>query len=349
MSAAKTVTMQQIADAAGVSKMTVSRALKDHPHLADATKQRIRKIAEDMGYAPHPYISALMSHRARTSTTENRIPLAIFHFAAEASTRRHLYFQGIEAQAHKLGYKPELFHYAPEKISPDRLRKILISRGIRGIILMPAIRSFEKLDFNFDGFAAIAMGHTIASPPLPRVGSDVQAGVFLALEKLLEKGYKRIGLINTETVDRMSRYMYVAALTAFKNYSPRKMYLCNWSIPQVGSDISPTSIRQWVERKQLDAVISSSFDMDLYLLLKTAGFRIPESLGYVHLMRHPDEAVTRVNQPEQLMGIKAVNQVTAAINQNDFSTTQSPYLIGLAPEWHEGRTLRSDADTLKAR
>ena len=45
-----TITMKDVAAAAGVSVMTVSRAFKSDASVSDATRQRIRGIAEDMGY-----------------------------------------------------------------------------------------------------------------------------------------------------------------------------------------------------------------------------------------------------------------------------------------------------------
>lgn len=319
--------------------MTVSRALKDHPHQSQETKKRIREIAEKLGYHPHPYITALMSQRARAMDYKSLIALAVFYFGPEQSARRHPYFKGIANQCLALGYKPELFHYNPSKISPERLRKILLTRGIRGIILMPALRSFESLDFDFDGFACIAMGHTITKPQLPRVGSDIQAGVFMALDKLVAKGYRRIALINTDSINQMSRHLYVANLTAYKRSTSTRLYLTDLVIPKnrpLGD--RRALIKDWLKEKKPDAVISSDFDYNIYDELVAIGISIPQDKAYVQLLSSPNSSLSQVAQLEELMGAKAVNQVTAAINRNDLTTSQAPYLIGVAPEWREGDT-----------
>src|SRR5689334_8665464 len=54
-------TMQTIADAAGVSRMTVSRALRNDPRLSEATSRRIQTLAHDLGYHPNPAVSELMA------------------------------------------------------------------------------------------------------------------------------------------------------------------------------------------------------------------------------------------------------------------------------------------------
>ena len=55
------VTLQDIARRAGVSKMTVSLALRGHPHAAAATRDRLRRLAKEMGYRPNPLVVANMT------------------------------------------------------------------------------------------------------------------------------------------------------------------------------------------------------------------------------------------------------------------------------------------------
>ncbi|MET0885683.1 MAG: LacI family DNA-binding transcriptional regulator, partial [Mycetocola sp.] len=54
-----------IAKAAGVSPMTVSRALNDKPGVSDQTRLRIKRMVEDLGYRPNPTAIALKRGRNR--------------------------------------------------------------------------------------------------------------------------------------------------------------------------------------------------------------------------------------------------------------------------------------------
>ncbi|MGE9290169.1 MAG: LacI family DNA-binding transcriptional regulator, partial [Puniceicoccales bacterium] len=60
------VTMKDIAKLAGVSVMTVSRCLKNDLRQSESTRKRVQRIAKELGYTPHPYLSALMSNLAQT-------------------------------------------------------------------------------------------------------------------------------------------------------------------------------------------------------------------------------------------------------------------------------------------
>ena len=54
-----TITIKDIAKAAGVAHSTVSRALNDHPAISPATKKRIRTLAQTMGYIPNTVAQSL--------------------------------------------------------------------------------------------------------------------------------------------------------------------------------------------------------------------------------------------------------------------------------------------------
>ena len=56
------VSIKDIAEAAGVSHSTVSRALSDSPLVKDETKASIKRLAEEMGYSPDSIARSLFHH-----------------------------------------------------------------------------------------------------------------------------------------------------------------------------------------------------------------------------------------------------------------------------------------------
>ena len=71
---ASRVTIQDIADALGLSRNTVSKALNNSEGLADATRERILQKAVEMGYKQFAYVRDLMN--ARDSLSSASAPLA---------------------------------------------------------------------------------------------------------------------------------------------------------------------------------------------------------------------------------------------------------------------------------
>ena len=59
------VSLKDISAVCGVSVATVSKALNDHGDIADATKERIRQKAKQMGYSPNSAAKALKTSRTR--------------------------------------------------------------------------------------------------------------------------------------------------------------------------------------------------------------------------------------------------------------------------------------------
>ena len=58
-------TIKDVAEQAGVSIATVSRALNDKGDVSDQTRQRIREVARSVGYAPDPAARSLVTHKTR--------------------------------------------------------------------------------------------------------------------------------------------------------------------------------------------------------------------------------------------------------------------------------------------
>src|SRR5215813_3658756 len=60
------LTIKQVAEAAGVSVMTVSRVLNNRPDVSSATRKRIQQIIDELGYAPNAMASSLRQGRSNT-------------------------------------------------------------------------------------------------------------------------------------------------------------------------------------------------------------------------------------------------------------------------------------------
>src|SRR5258708_33990268 len=68
--------MDDVAGRAGVHPSTVSLALRAHPSIPAATRERVCRIAEKVGYQPHPLVSALMSFRRSARSGPRHTTLA---------------------------------------------------------------------------------------------------------------------------------------------------------------------------------------------------------------------------------------------------------------------------------
>ena len=84
-------TLKTIARLAGVSHVAVSKALRDAPDISAATKERVKKIAEEIGYTPN--LAARNLYLQRTSTIGMVVP------AMGENTAYDLIFNEVSAAA----------------------------------------------------------------------------------------------------------------------------------------------------------------------------------------------------------------------------------------------------------
>ncbi|HYV31010.1 MAG TPA: LacI family DNA-binding transcriptional regulator, partial [Candidatus Binatia bacterium] len=125
------VRLKDIAAQAGVSVMTVSKALRDAPDISPATKARLRALAEQMGYMPD---SAALGLRNRTTKLFGLVISAVTNpvFARVV--------MGIGEQAHELGYD---VIFAQSLNLPEREQAVirrLLSRRVDGLFITPVYR-----------------------------------------------------------------------------------------------------------------------------------------------------------------------------------------------------------------
>ena len=76
------ITLNDIAKKLNVSKVTISKALRDHPDIGEKTKKIVRETAEQLGYVPN-FIARNLSAK-RSYTIGLVVPKIAHHFFASA-------------------------------------------------------------------------------------------------------------------------------------------------------------------------------------------------------------------------------------------------------------------------
>src|SRR4051812_4848181 len=119
----KRPTLRDVAREAGVSYQTVSRVINDDPHVAPATRNRVLKTIEGLGFRPNR--AAQIMQTERSQTIEVIMPYYGFNRV----------LQDMAHTANQLGY-----HFAISTITPDQFADALesgVSRFVDGFILTP--------------------------------------------------------------------------------------------------------------------------------------------------------------------------------------------------------------------
>ena len=271
----KYVTLKDIAKIAGVSVNTVSRALNNKPDISKKTKKKILKIAKELNYRKDFTASSLRRK-------ESRIVGVILADSANPFYSEVL--KGIEAASKEFGYNIILINSERNYEQEVEAVDILLSRRIDGLLLSPVQEKQDDVEELIRlRIPLVIFARHFEDLPVNEVRSDdIKAG-YIATSHLIERGAKRILMVNG--------YLHKSpARLRFKGY---KQALSEYGIDYSDELLIVGDIGMEDGKKAIDKVLSRgiSFDgvfayNDMLALgamkaLKERGIRIPEEVKVV--------------------------------------------------------------------
>ena len=205
---AQKIKLSTIGEALGVSTATVSLALRDSPLVAEATKERIKTHARQMGYVYNRRAASLR-------TSKSGIIGVVVH-----DIMNPFYAEILKAIETELDRSRQTFILSNHYDSVDKQRDFLdtlMQLGADGVIMSPAIDT--PLDdvamVRRNGLPVVLVARSIPGADLPEFRGDDAFGIGLATKHLISLGHKRIAMIGgtDQTSTGRDRYNgYVRAM-----------------------------------------------------------------------------------------------------------------------------------------
>jgi LacI family transcriptional regulator len=220
-------TVRSIARALGLSHTTVSDALRGVGRVDPVTAERVRAAAEAAGYRRNPLAAAVMSElrRSRGGTFRGvlaaldvhepgRVPHGAFHT---------LLIEGARERGAELGFKLEEFEVGVDGLSVVRLDQILKSRGINGVLLLPAWYAPDWTDLDWPQYSAIYTDYVIERPPLHSICCNHYRSFLSVLNRLAQRGYRRPGLYIQRGRDERTQRRFSAAFRSYQESASNEL------------------------------------------------------------------------------------------------------------------------------
>ncbi len=330
------VTLRDVARKAGVSPMSVSRALRGHAGVAEHTRKHILQCVEDLDYRAHPFVSALMRHvrgGRRLEYLSTIAHLVQSKAALAASPFYRTYDAAARQRAEELGYRLEVFGLDDLRMSIRRFERVLIARGIRGMLLgslQPDAPLYSQLDWS--KFAAITLGYARVRPALPRSVTDHFIGMQIALQQLRLRGYKRIGFYTDAVVDEWTNHRWSGAFL----WEHRA---CKDSTaPHIAKNPGEASFKTWLRTYRPDAIVSNCMRVWDWIRAMRERTDIP---GFVHLDYLPSmSGIAGIDQRPGAIAAAAVDAVTTQLERQELGPSEMPRSTMLEPVWKDGGSIR---------
>jgi DNA-binding LacI/PurR family transcriptional regulator len=341
--AATTPTLRSLAKDLGLSRTTVSDALRGSPRVDPETAARVTTAAREAGYRRNPLAGALMSELRRSRGTAFRGVIAAvdFHEPArpESAGRFHReLFAGAEARATELGFKLERFAVGLAGVTVARLDSILQSRGIHGLMLLPTWAEPDLSALDWSRFAGVYTDYIIERPALHSVCSDHYRSMLAALQRLRALGYRRPGLQVQRHHDERLQYRWGAAFRAFQETTPGIATVP----PLVVEAFAEAEFAKWFRRHKPDVVLSHHTETIRWM--EACGADVPATHGFVALnvlMR--TRPCAGLDLQPRLLGSRAVELLIAQLQRNETGIPESPSTTTIPAKWIDGPTLRAAA------
>lgn len=335
-------TQREIARRAGVCVSTVSLALRNHPSISAATCQRIQALAAEMGYYQDAILVQAMAHMRKGSHAHEPLPLAIVHgFPFPLPLKHNAYFRefwtAAQDRAHELGYYLEEFWMREPNLTPDRLRVVLQSRGIRGIIFsQPKLRADASLDFNLEGFCAVNSGACRFTPHIHAVMSHRAQSMARCLDQVFAHGYRRIGLALPESPASMNDYeeeaIFRFRVSQVSTIEAAFVHRC-----EPGGH---ERFAEWVQRERPEIVVGTSEALEW---LRAMRISIPKEMGFAGFgISAQIDRCSGMDRRNAHQAIALVDLLVAHLHRNDMGVPAFAKSVMIDSEWVDGGTLRAN-------
>jgi LacI family transcriptional regulator len=306
-------TLGDIARALNVSKMTVSRAINNHPEINPETRARVLAAARKMNYRPNQFARALTSKHSYLIGIV--VPDLMHSYFAEIC-------RGVESQARAAGYQ-NLICNTDEDARKELDEIEALWTRTDGMIVASSVTTTEVKAYRKllgEGGKIVLIDRLLDGLRCPAVTTDdVRVGV-LATEHLIKLGHRRIGHLRGTTAStsqgRLEGYkqaMSKARLRVDKSL----VHDCGFTETD-----GRAAMQSWIEQGNLPSAIFAANDpaaIGAMAALNDAGLDVPNDVaivgaGNIHygdMLRVP---LTTVSWSTAAMGQAAAKLLLALID-----------------------------------
>jgi LacI family transcriptional regulator len=338
------VTLKDIAAKVGVTKTTVSLALRDSPGVSQAMREKIRRVAGEMGYVADPILQRLAEYRRKGGTAKLQSVIAwLNHWDQPERLRSYQefeqYWRGAKLAAKRLGYHLEEFVWpadCPAKRAEEQLRE----RGVLGLLIPPHKPEVKWGDFGWGKFSLMRFGLSVRRVDSNLVTADHQRAMVMAIKKIHDYGYRRIGLVYGEAHDRSMGGNFLGGFLW-----AQKLLGVEPLIPPLDSEAktpefaarSRQGLDAWMKKYQPDAILTTSSETPVFL--RELGYQFPRDVTVASTSPYDISVDAGIDQCPNAIGQIAAEMLIKQISLNERGEPADPCRILVESRWRDGKSL----------
>ena len=317
----RTITIDDVAKLAGVSRATAGRVVGNYGSVSEKSRERVWDAVRQLDYQPN-----LIARGLRSQTTKT---IAVIVGSIRNTYSTALVY-AVEKEAQKKGYNV-LVCTTHEDIEKElKHLKDLNSRKVDGVILMSAYRADANMDKNYKEFYISKLPIVFVDRNIPGINRDViQSENFDASYKatkyLMDMGHRKIGIIatsNFSTVQERIKGYKAAFADAGIEYDESLIS----SVDELSDKMSRKVCHEFLEEHpDITAlyILNNSLCSGVLLDLKERQMKIPQDIS---LLVWDDEEynelldITTIEQPITEIGKQATRRLFELIGEPEETT-----------------------------
>jgi DNA-binding LacI/PurR family transcriptional regulator len=313
-------TIYDIAKAVGVTQTTVANALAARGNVSEATRARILKCAQEMGYHPNALARGLA--KGKTLTLGFLLPTIANPFYPEiAEEIEHI------AQVH--GYQLLLCNTHYDSALGQQHLERLVSRWVDGIIVMGSSMDIADIDRQFQRGLPMVLcdwQENESSLTIPQVRVDFHHAGKLAAQHLLSLGHRKIGIIVDEPQQTLRLEGFRAALQEEQIDLPCDMIQQGHSTLESGYEAAQKLLAS-IERPTAIFATTDWMAIGALEAVRDAGLHVPQDLSIIGLddivvSAHISPPLTSIAIPKHQLAKEATELLLHQIDgASDYQTS----------------------------
>lgn len=268
------ITIKDIAELAGVSQSTVSKALNDRPDVSTETKRRITEIAKELDFTPHAFGKAL-----KTKSSEN-VGVLFCRYVRSLSGNPFYsrVLEGIEVELAVNNFN--LLLQIITATTKDELPKMVRERQVDGLILVGTFKDGYLNRILDSGINIVMIDPKKIVKDCCQVLIDNEYGAFQATKYLIDRGHRQIGFISGD----LSRLSFQQRYDGYKKALKLNDISLDESFVKTGGlENGYEYVRHLVEKHDVRCIFSTN-DLNAiygYKAINEMNLRIPDDVSII--------------------------------------------------------------------
>jgi LacI family gluconate utilization system Gnt-I transcriptional repressor len=303
--------LQDVANAVGVTKMTISRYLRDSSAVSVDLQSKIRKALDDIGYIPNKAPGILSNSKSYSIGV--LVPSLTNQVFSEV-------IRGIENILEPSGYQMMFAHYAYSIHSEEDRIRTLLSYNVDGLILSESTHTDQvRKMIDTAGIPVVEIMDSVSEPISQAIGFDNQAASAAMTQRMIDKGYSQIIYLAARMDVRTKQKLKGFEQTMVANgLLPTSVQTQDASSFSLGSELLKKAL---LEFPDLDGIVCTNDDLAIGALFECQRqkIRVPGEIAITgfhghNIAREVVPRIATVYTPREKMGEIAASELLDRLN-----------------------------------